>query len=137
MIKISSLTRSLALVLVVCAFIAAGCSSQSAKQLSGVWRSEDAAVDSNLVLEFVPDGTGQVFSGSSIGLPTDGSFKWTLDGDKVRIETVADEPIIQVMEIVSQEQNRLSVEVNRSEFTLARVDDVISDDALELPSSGD
>lgn len=131
-----SLSRKLAVFLVACLFVASGCSSQSAKQLSGVWRSEGVSDDSNLVLEFVPDGSGQVFSGASIGLPSDGSFTWRVQGNQIKIEAVGDESIIQVMEILSQEENRLSVEVNRTQFSLIRVDDVISDDALDLPSLG-
>lgn len=136
MFKINSILHGIAPLIVLIVLIAAGCTSQSSKQLSGVWRSNDASVDSNLVLELMPDGTGQVFSGSSIGLPTDGSFKWSVKGNQITIETVADEPIIQIMEILSQQENRLSVEVNRSKFSMIRVDDVISDDALELPSAG-
>lgn len=136
MIIISSLSRSCSLVLLVCGFIAVGCSSQSVKELAGVWRSEDVSVDDNLVLEFVSDGTGQVFSGASIGFPLNASFQWALNGDEIRIETVADEPIVQFMEIVTQQGNRLLVEVNGSEFTLIRVDGVIPEDDLDLPSVG-
>lgn len=113
----------------------AGCSQQPAGQLSGVWRSEDATAAKNLVIEFVPGGTGKVFSGSIIGFPTNASFDWERKGDQVTIETRGDDPVTQVMTLVSQNENSLTFKVNRTEVTLVRIDDVIADDTESLLSN--
>jgi outer membrane biogenesis lipoprotein LolB len=136
MLKITSVTRGAFLVLLSCAFFLMGCSLQKSEQLSGVWQSEDALASKNLVLEFVPGGTGRVFSGSIIGFPTDADFNWKMKGDQITIETVGDEPIVQMMTILSQDDYSLSVEVNRTELTLVRIDEAIDDDAVDLLSTG-
>jgi hypothetical protein len=136
MLKISSKNRATCFILVACALFLIGCSQQKSDQLFGVWRSEDALASQNLVLEFVPGGTGKVFSGSIIGLPTDAAFKWNMKGDQITLETTGGEPIVTVMTILSQDDYSLSVEVNRTELTLVRIDDVIDDDAVNLLSTG-
>lgn len=130
--KISFLNRGLLLVLLSCAVGLAGCSQQTPGELAGVWRSDDAVAGKNLVLEFVPDGSGKVFSGSIIGFPTDTSFEWERQGDEVTIETDGDEPITQVMTILSQEEDSVSVEVNRTQLTLIRIEEDISDDLEDV-----
>lgn len=131
MISFNSTKTALALVLTGFALSFLGCSQQSSDSLSGIWRSDDALAAKNLVIEFVPDGTGSVFSGSIIGFPADASFSWERKGNQVQIETVGDEPVEQTMTIVSQDALALNVEVNRTEFTLVRVDDIMDEDALD------
>ena len=137
MFKTSSVNRGTCLILVSCAIFLFGCSQQSAGQLSGVWRAEDAVAGKNLVMEFVPGGTGKVFSGSIIGFPTDASFEWQMQGDQITIETVGDDPVTQTMTVLSQYENSFSVRVNRTDLTLVRIDEIIDDDAGDLLSPGD
>lgn len=136
MLKFSAVSRGTLLVLLSCAFFLLGCSPQSSDQLAGVWRSDDAVAGKNVVIEFVPDGTGKVFSGSIVGIPADGPFKWQMKGDQVTIETVGDNPVTQTMTVVSQNNESLSVEVNRTKLKLIRIEGVIGDDAGELLSNG-
>lgn len=132
MFKISSKVRSYILVPVIsCALFLVACSQQSSAPLSGIWRSEDSLGGKNLVLEFVPDGTGSVFSGSIIGLPADAPFEWEKKGDEIRIETQTGDPATQTLTLLSEEKNTLVVEVNRSELTLIRVDSLIDGSEME------
>jgi hypothetical protein len=109
----------------------AACSQPSATGLSGIWRADETLAGKNLVIEFVSDGTGKVFSGSIIGLPADGAFEWDRKGDQIRIETVADDPVVQALKIRSQTDSRMLVRVNQSEIELQRVDGLIDEDAVE------
>lgn len=136
MLKSISVSRGTLFGLLACAFFLIGCSQQPSEQLVGVWRSDDDVAGKNLVIEFVPDGTGKVFSGSIIGVPADGAFEWEMKGDQVTIEPVGDESVAQTMTVLSQSANTLSVEVNRTELSLVRIEGVIDDDAGDLLSEG-
>lgn len=115
----------------ICGLLLAGCSRQSAGNLSGIWRAEDNVAAKNLVIEFVPDGTGTVFSGSIIGLPADAPIQWRVDGDQIHIETKTDEATAQTLALQSQSENELVISVNRSELTLVRVDNLMDEDAID------
>ncbi|PXA04067.1 hypothetical protein DDZ13_08485 [Coraliomargarita sinensis] len=116
-----------ALVFLLCT----ACSQQKETQISGIWRSEDALDAKNLVIEFVPNGTGQVFSGSIIGFPTDAEFEWRAQGDEVFIETTTEPVVSQTMLLLDNTDQSLEVEVNRTKFTLVRVDDIIDGEMME------
>lgn len=132
MFKISSKTCSYILVPVICALFLIACSQQSTSTISGIWRSEGApAAKKNLVIEFVPDGTGNVFSGSIIGLPAEASIKWNQKGNQIEIQTLTEDPVTQTMTLVSESDNTLEVEVNRTELTLVRVDNIADEDMIE------
>lgn len=131
MFKIVSVWQLVVSAPLIAALWLAGCAQPSAADMSGIWRAEEALAGKKLVLEFVPDGTGKVFSGSMIGLPTDGGFEWDRDGDEIRIETVADEPVVQTLVIQSQAGDAMVVRVNQSEVELRRVDGLMDEDAIE------
>jgi hypothetical protein len=111
---------------------AAGCSNQSVSDISGIWRSEDTVASKNLVIEFVPNETGTVFSGSIIGFPAEAAMEWRMKGNEIHLQTVSDEPITQSMTLLSQEENRLTVRVNRTELELVRVDNLSEEDAKRV-----
>jgi len=131
MVKIRDVLQNPLFILTACVLFFAGCSQQATTPISGIWRSEDALAAKNLVIEFVPDGSGQVFSGSIIGLPAEASFDWKHKGNQIEIETTAEEPVLQTMTVLSQEERMLVVKVNRTELTLVRVDDAMDEDTFE------
>ena len=136
MLKTNSILCLFYLMLTAVSLSLLGCSRGADAQLSGIWRADDALPAKNLVLEFVPGGSGQVFSGSIIGFPTDAPIKWDMRGDQITLKTLGDEPVVQTITVLSQEAGKLVVEVNRTKLILVRVDDVIDADAVDLLSTG-
>jgi len=108
------------------------CSTQPTAEISGIWRSEESLAAKKLVIEFVPNGTGTVFSGAIIGFPPDAAMKWKKKGNQIHLETVTDEPITQTLTLLSQTENALEVDVNRTKLKLVRVDNLSKEDAKEV-----
>lgn len=131
MFKISSKVRIQILIPAICVLFLIACSQQSTPTISGIWRTDDSLAAKKLVIEFVPDGSGNVFSGSIIGLPAEASFEWNRKGDQIEIQTLTEEPVTQTLTLVSESDNTLEVEVNRTEFTLVRVDNIADEDMIE------
>lgn len=131
MVKIRAKFLNSLIILAACVLFMVGCVQQPSTPVSGIWRSEDAVAAKNLVIEFVPDGSGRVFSGSIIGLPADASFEWNREGNQIQIETATDQPVTQTMTVLSQKERMLVVEVNRTKLTLVRVDDAMDEDIFD------